>query len=451
MGVTFTITQSPGNTNLFLYPNGNYHNDCTAVGAASNYLCVDENYDVPDDDTTYVWASNVSTVTDMFTLENHTTETGTINYVKIFTRAKSHLYTQSGSGVYRILANHSAVTSRGIDNNLTTDYNYFSYMLTSTPSGAAWNWTAVDNLKIGFDCSSPTMYGASLNWTIRPNAGGDYTQNNYYDGSSHAPDVNMNYTTVDETTLDTGDYVYTIMNDWDTYELQNHTTETGSINSVTVYANSAYTVTGGYIRLVLSIGGVLFQSSDTPVTSGWKYYSNTWASNPSTGVGWTWADIDSLQAGIYNYTAKTSQVYVVVNYDEDITPRLHTTQCYAVVNYTISTTTCFLNQPTRYGISNTRKVGIVQPERGDRVVYDICRDSKILTMEGFEFDTTTSTATTRLLCVRNMKDNGTYITIEDIDTKVDTTWLITDFNYDRDENNPALWKWFLTAEKYEDG
>jgi len=139
MGVTFSITQSPGSRNLWLYPNGNYHSGCTAVGAVSNYLCVDESYDVPDDDTTYNWAINSSVVTDMYTLENHTSETGTVNYVKVFVRAKSDTYVFSPSGQYKILAYHSGTTAISDNCNLLTDYNYFSYLLTSTQSGTAWN------------------------------------------------------------------------------------------------------------------------------------------------------------------------------------------------------------------------------------------------------------------------------------------------------------------------
>jgi len=142
----------------------------------------------------------------------------------------------------------------------------------------------------------------------------------------------------------------------------------------------------------------------------------------------------------------------MVNYVAQVNPQIRTTQMYALVNYTPSTGVCYLNHPRRYHISNSRKVSIVQPERGDRVVYDLCRESKMLTMEGMEYDTDISTATTRLMCVRNQKDNGEYITISGIgDDKVDTTWLITDFSYSRDERNQRVWNWTLTAEKYESG
>ncbi|GAF99561.1 unnamed protein product, partial [marine sediment metagenome] len=64
--------------------------------------------------------------------------------------------------------------------------------------------------------------------TLRPNAGGDETALNYYDGSFHDPDVLHNFEQVKEVTADDDDtYVYNHVekDEWrrDLYNLQNHT------------------------------------------------------------------------------------------------------------------------------------------------------------------------------------------------------------------------------------
>jgi hypothetical protein len=453
MSATFTITQTPTSKNLWLYPNGDYHSGCTAVGAANNYQCVDDPYDIPDEDATYTWCNRTSTITDMYTLQNHTTETGTINYVRVYSRAKSYLYAQAATGLYRILAWHSGTTARSSDFDLTTDYNNFSLILTTTPSGAAWNWTAVDNLRIGWDATSPGIPLIPSSLTIRPNGAGANTN------LTPVPVV-ANYLNVDETSQDGfSTYVYHMgtTRTTDLYAMQNHTIESGTITGINIFAYiRGYYILNPYANLSI-------RTTTGPTCEGtrfwvnfydWTNYSYNWTSNPTTSVAWSWAEVDNLQCGVTLWGSDPAtwsictQLYAVVNYLANIYPQIHTTQMYARVNYSPSSGSCFLNVPRRYGISNSRKICIVQPERGNRVVYDLCRESKVLNMEGVE----TSTTTSRLLCVRNMKDNGEYVTISGMgDDKVDTTWLITDFVYDRDETSRGVWHWNLTAEKYENG
>jgi hypothetical protein len=455
---TFSITQTPVSKNLYLYPDGDYHSGCSAVGAGNNYQCVDDAYDIPDEDTSYVWMINPSTVTDMYTLQNHTSETGAINYVRIYARCKSNLYPQSASGLYRILANHSSATSRSIDINMTTDYNTYNYLLTSTPSGAAWNWTAIDNLKIGFDASSPNYIG-TFYLTIRPDAIGTYND------STPIPVVSR-YLNVDETITDedttynrfSGGYPDYSSRATDTFHSSVVTTGLGgTINNVSVFVRARqYDIYPVVAHAVVLLTGTVNSYALSYANTIYTLWSHAFTTRPGGGA-WTWTNINAFEFG-YGYGAingaadmYVTQCYAIVNYTDTVKPMIHTTQMYAMVNYNPSSTTCYLNRPIKYGISNTRKVSIIQPERGDRVVYDLCRESKVLSMDGLECDST-STATSRLLCVRNMKDNGEYITLSGFgDDKVDTTWLITDFSYNQDEMNPQMWRWSLIAEKKEVG
>lgn len=461
MVVSFSITQSPLSKNLWLYPNSNYHSGCTAVGEANNYECVDEEYDVPDNDTTYVWANRESSVTDMYEIENHGSITGAINYVKIYARAKSHIYSMAGTGFYRILAYHSGTTARSDAFNLINDYNVYSFLLLSTPSSGAWNWTAIDNLRIGFDLSSPTVAGTPTNLTLRPNSVGTLTELADY------PVAGDNVWDVAEVAQD-GDTTYVYNNDGhvyvyqtDLYGCEDHTTQTGTINSVSIFNWSKDASAYGVNLLVCPCLWVYGAAPSTKnyytLTTTYTNYSNTWTSQPS-GTAWSWDAIDKMHIGTQLRTGstgagglpRTTQVYAVVNYLGPYNPEIRTTQCYAMVNYTPSTSTCYLSRPYSYTYNNNRQINKINTWAGERLVYDVRRASKTLIMTGFEYPRPDSVATTTLNCVCAMKDNGTKITLSGIgDTLVDTDWIIQDFNYNKNAENPNIYDWTLTLERYE--
>ncbi len=108
----------------------------------------------------------------------------------------------------------------------------------------------------------------------------------------------------------------------DAYAIGDVTATTCRIASVAVYARAMKTSSGGtgLLRTVIRIGSTNYQAPETAVTNTWAMYSDSWATNPATGVAWTWADIDNLQAGVSLYSSSGSfstrctQVYVVVTY-----------------------------------------------------------------------------------------------------------------------------------------
>lgn len=463
MTASFTITQTPLANNLILYPNAaDSMTHMLPIGAAANYLCVDEDYDIPDEDTTYVYTKSTSVVTDVYRLPNHTSETGTINYVKVYARTKSNLYTQGGAGIFKILASTSALTYYSSDINLSTDYTtYNNIWLLNPETSLAWTWADIDNLKIGIAASSPSLTGRSGTLTLRPNAHGRYTNLEKY------PNDTYNYDKVnDDVPDDAATYVYCALGitDWytDTYEIENvsFVTTGVDINSVKIYQR----VKGGNVnsgwhshaRSVLSTGHYLYYGTDRDITTtpqSWQDYSDTWTSNPSTLAAWNWTDINNLEIGISlkSYYAYCTQLYAYISYDLDnYSPEIRTTQCYAVVNYAASSTTCFLSKPHSYTYSNSRQVNKFNTWSGERKVYDVTRTSKMLVMMGIEYPRPDSVVTTTLNCVRAMKDNGTYITITGTgDTLVDTTWMIQDFSFAKNESNPYIYDWVLTLERYE--
>jgi hypothetical protein len=142
-----------------------------------------------------------------------------------------------------------------------------------------------------------------------------------------------NYKCVDEETAnDDTDYVYYYNAQsyyTDVYNLTNHTTENGCINSITVYARCKVYDSRpgmfpipryyGYVKLALYLNGTTNYSSAFSLSkNSYSYFSNIWVENPDTGSAWTWNDIDDLQAGVSmignDEEPRCTQVYVEVNY-----------------------------------------------------------------------------------------------------------------------------------------
>ena len=151
---------------------------------------------------------------------------------------------------------------------------------------------------------------------LRPNAAGDVTQL----GNNSA---NANWQNVDEATSDGNDtYVYGQYTFYvrDLYNLFDHTTESETINSVTIYilARKDVQVAGGG-KTLIKTGGTEYLGAENTLTDSYASYSTTYTTNPQAGGAWTWAQIDALQAGValrtgINYWSYCTQVYVEVNY-----------------------------------------------------------------------------------------------------------------------------------------
>ncbi len=163
--------------------------------------------------------------------------------------------------------------------------------------------------------STPTEW-ATL--TIRPNADGTFTA---WTGT---------YTDVDETEQD-GDTSYvsaTATGLSESYQLQNHTTETETISNVRViiYARQTSGDEQLYMTLVVNATeylGTVIEPKKGPV---YKEYTSDWGNNPATGEVWTWSDIDTLEAGIRSLAdgawvgeERVTQLYVEVTYEKPTT------------------------------------------------------------------------------------------------------------------------------------
>jgi hypothetical protein len=149
------------------------------------------------------------------------------------------------------------------------------------------------------------------------------------------------YALVDEATLSTSDYCQgTGAYKLNLYGFPNHTTEEGIINRVTVtgvLAKESASYTGTF-KMAVKIGSTIYYLTESTLIEDPGISSRYWNNNPSTGVKWTWAEIDNLVAGCALYTsagwARDYQLYVTVTYN--VIPTV-TTQACSLVSMTTAT------------------------------------------------------------------------------------------------------------------
>lgn len=458
----FTITQTRASQNLFLYPNANGCNiDFTPVGDVNNYQCVDELKNVPDDDDTYVYSSATLALYDLYELPNHTTETGTINYVQVYARGKSHLYSQHQDGTYKIIITDDACSNiyKSDDINLINSYTTYNKLWALNPrTTAAWTWDNIDDLQIGVECSSPTIT-ATINSVFRPNAAGNDNANLRYSGAvfDGVGDA-TNYTYVDEGVSDgSTTYLRCVDNavNLDSYNIPNHDplTQTGTITGVTVYGTMRYklsppiTITA---RLTVRIGGTTYYSDYKTLTPNYGTYSFTWNTDPSGGA-WTWADIDNVEIGVELGTAGTrgeaaiTQLYAIVKHlEQTVNPEIHTTQVYAKVNYTPPDSECILVVPSEITADQKQAIKMLNFWDGTRTVYGLHRDGKMAVLTGMQYG---STACEVMQCVRDMAEDGSEITLSGLgDALFNQSYRIISFGYRKVSEKPLLFSWILECE-----
>jgi len=449
---TFTINQTPEEKNIYLYPTGSSATELTAIGSDENWDCVNDTR-ISYDTNTYVYNNTTSTLTDLYTVDDTSVSSGDINSVTVYVRGKSETYNQEASGIYAIVFDdgHGNKTY-GTNHTNTTGWTLWSENWSSKPSdSSSWTWTDIDEMLVGIECSSPLVVGGNTNLLLEPNAAGDLSNLSKYNCSN-------NYECVD--TAYDNEYVYNHANSnwlYDLYNIPNHTTESGTINYLTIYArmgtNLINTSNAGIIKCKL--GGTISPSGvgdQFYLSNIWKYYSWKMTSQPSNSAAWTWDEVDQIQIGGGLHTINSvgkytyfDHAYLLVNYDADVSPDIKTTQMFVRVNYIPTTTTATLNKPSSYSISHGRTIKSHNFWNETRAVYGVQRNNKTLNMSGSEWG---SNAITRLDAVRDMAEEGGEIDIDDIgDRNVDTSWILKSFTYNEDESTQGMYNWSLVAEK----
>ncbi len=142
---------------------------------------------------------------------------------------------------------------------------------------------------------------------LRPNAPGDETNLTPFPGTGEA-----NYEDINEVICDE-DATYVSGGGRDLYNIANHSVGSGTIYAVRVHA-VCKTAASGFCRLYVKSGSTIdFANTSYYLTTEYAEYAQEWEDNPDTGNPWTWAEVDSLQAGI-QITDRCSQLWVEVVY-----------------------------------------------------------------------------------------------------------------------------------------
>lgn len=408
---------------IILRPNGVGGKDELTPSAGAGWECVDES--VSDDDTSYVYTDSIITKSSLFGIEA-TTATGTITSVRVISDAKSDTYLQSGLGIYKLLysIDGGITTYESIDMNLTSSYANISYTWAYELSGpTSWTWTDIANLQIGVECSSPSISAQTSELILRPTS--DY--NRFWTCKMPSYLYTTLFEAIDDITSDDDTTYIMPMNNMLTSSLlcdiQNHTVESGPINSVTIYYRAKmldYDPIGvwGYydsMRSYISNGITTISGVEQSLSNTWSLYSETYILSPFTGISWTWAEIDSLKMGVYikwhnpykeaGYQPRCTQVYAVVNHTTLMcSPEIRTTQCYVELR-TTETTKCYLPKPVDLEVVQNIDTNALNFWSGDREVYGLGRSSKRLMLSGLLWDGCTdgtSTCEDIIHCVRDM-------------------------------------------------
>lgn len=159
--------------------------------------------------------------------------------------------------------------------------------------------------------------------TIRPNGVGTYSE------LTDRPLFGANWEKVNEVIND-GDSTYNtglfLTDTKDSYHLQDHTSESGTINSVTVngvMGKTSWSHAEAFFTLRTHSTDYQDAGREIPARP-FSTYSNTWNTNPYTGKQWTWDEIDDLEAGVRfkigNSNGQITQLFVTVEHNEGVIP-----------------------------------------------------------------------------------------------------------------------------------
>jgi len=451
---TFTMVQQQSSNDLFLIPEANGCNiDFTPVGEANNWECVDDPRDMPDNDITYVYSSASLAKYDLYELPNHTTETGTINYVQVYARGKSQEFAQHEDGIYKILLTDNACVnifkSDDVDLAASTYKTYNKVWTANERTGDAFTWDEIDDLEIGVECSSPSVTRAPTILTIRPSA---------CDTCGLAPSVggrNDQWELVDDEVQDGYDtYIYATEDQTkESLFALDDTAKTGVISNVAIFAciNPDTKPDDHYGRTLIKTHGTQYygDAEYVPATS-WTWISTNYFDNPNTTNAWTWAEIDALCAGIEltsiagNLCSCTS-LYVVISYTPaNSNPEIRTTQSFLKVNYTPPEVTCTMDKPEEISIDHEQNIKMMNFWDGSREVYGLSRSKRTMAMRGKLYS---ETACTTIECVRDMGISGEDITLSDLGSNnFDKVVKIRSFGWKKISKKPLAYEWILECE-----
>ena len=144
---------------LVLIPNGDSFAALLCSSGSVHYALVDDPVATPDDLGTYVYkngASGPAAATDLFTLPNHSSEAGVINYVRVYHRHRSNYAITMYSQPYvRMGGTDYAGTQVSISTSWATSHTQWA---TNPNTSLAWTWNDIDNLIAGVKLTGNSVW-----------------------------------------------------------------------------------------------------------------------------------------------------------------------------------------------------------------------------------------------------------------------------------------------------
>jgi len=275
------------------------------TGAPTHWEAVDE--EVADDATTHV-GSDIAGRTDLFELTDSGLAPGTgIISVTVYERVRRE---SSWDNDWRIVIKSGTNSYYSSTFGESDTWVERSYQWTTDPdTGQPWTVAAVDALQVG----AYVVTGV---------------------------DVSQVYVEVDYSLVEA---------EIDTYNLEDHSQGSGTINSVTVYIRTRATSGTHAAEVVIRTHGTdYFGNYTSPVPTSYTDISATWTTNPNTSSAWTWAEIDALEAGVKHYnqgagSVRTTRVYVYVDYGSSHEEEITADTWWTVPNLMGHSYSCFKN------------------------------------------------------------------------------------------------------------
>jgi len=154
--------------------------------------------------------------------------------------------------------------------------------------------------------------------------------------------------------------------------------------------------------------------------------------------------------GVYVTTAEYAwgaRLYKTAN-----TQTLYVSETWLEIDYTVSTTTCYLTRPEGLSSDHKRNINMLNFWNGEREVYGINRSGKSLVLNGKEYYQFRENPNpcARINCVRDVARRGDVITLSDLSpTYFNGNYRIRQFGWKKVSSAPTVFNWILSLEDAE--
>jgi len=329
----------PGTGKAVLHPSGTAIADNISYIGGTAATALDSN----DGSTSY--GRSIDSSYDYYLDIDDLSTAGTINSVQVFVVARRDSSWGTANFDIDIQSGGTRASDNAYHSLSTSSYQTFAGTVYATDpnTGAAWTQDAVNNLMVIVDHRDRTDMRVTEVYVVINDTPPTPLDTNIHPSAAATGD-NISYvggTAATAMDSNDGSTSYGWYNDatTDSYSAMDDPSPAGAINSVTVKAvGRREDFNSASFRLGLKTYGTEYFSAALSYTST-SYVTKagtTYTTNPSTGLAWTWSEINDLVAIVDHTDAddmRVSELYITVNHQpEDVRPA-------AVTDLTIGTVT----------------------------------------------------------------------------------------------------------------